>query len=243
MQLLLNMQLRGSTKMDNLLPTHVGIIMDGNRRWAKQRGLNANKGHEAGANNLRKIARHAFSQGVKYLTVYAFSTENWQRSQQEVNYLMKLAGLFFEKYLNEFIKEDIRVIILGSRQGISKQLLKIIANTEEATKDNQRGTLSICFNYGGRQEIIDAVNSRIKMSPGILLDDATLTSELYGPREIPNIDIVLRTSGEQRISNFMLWRIAYSELYFIDKHWPDFNEVDFDILLAEYSRRNRRFGG
>jgi undecaprenyl diphosphate synthase len=227
----------------NTLPNHIGIIMDGNRRWAKSRGLSATKGHEEGAQTLRQTALYAFSKGVKYLSVFAFSTENWQRAEEEVGFLMKLVTESFKRHLQEFADDGIKIIILGERHDIDEKLKKEFELAEDLTKDNTEGTLAICFNYGGRQEIIHATQQLIKSGlEADKINENAFAKYLYRP-EVPDIDIMVRTSGEMRISNFMLWRIAYSELMFIDKHWPDFNESDLDAVIAEYSKRQRRFGG
>lgn len=224
-------------------PQHVAIIMDGNRRWAKQRGLSTNEGHKEGAENLRRIAFHAFETGTKFLTVYAFSTENWSRDTKEVDFLMSLIIKGFEKYLEEFNQKGIKLVRLGSRSGLGQQLLDTFDKAEEKTKANEKGTLGICFNYGGRQEIIDAVKKFNSRNGINMLDEKMFGNFLYQGDIIPDIDLVIRTSGEQRISNFMLWRIAYSEFYFTNVNWPAFSSDDYNKAITEYNRRNRRFGG
>jgi undecaprenyl diphosphate synthase len=221
---------------------HIGIIMDGNRRWAKQRGLNSHGGHKAGMETLRKITLYAIKKKVSFLSAFVFSTENWQRTSDEVGYLMKLVSEAFKRYLDEFDKAGARIVILGNRQGLSKNVLSAIAATEEKTKNNKKITICLCFNYGGQLEITEAVRKIVgqNIKPA-KITEKTIADNLYYP-EVPPVDIIVRTSGEQRISNFMLWRAAYSELMFIDKHWPDFNETDLDDVIAEYNRRQRRFG-
>ncbi|HUD03698.1 MAG TPA: polyprenyl diphosphate synthase [Patescibacteria group bacterium] len=224
------------------IPHHIAIIMDGNRRWAEERGLSIKKGHDEGAKNLRRIALRAFEKGVKHFSVYAFSTENWQRKSDEVKHLMGLVIRSFEKYFEEFNQKGIRVVVLGSKENVDKKVLAAFANAETKTKNNISGTFIICFNYGGRREIVDATKRMVadKIKPNEVTE-AKFAEYLYAP-DIPPVDILVRTSGEQRISNFMLWRIAYSEIYFIDKHWPDFNYNDLDDVIAAYSKRQRRYG-
>ena len=222
------------------LPVQVGLILDGNRRWAKSHNLPSLEGHRAGYSNLKEIGKHAVNRGVRYISAYIFSAENWNRSREEVKYLLDLALLMATKEAREVHKEGIRVRFLGRREGLSEKLLKAITNAEELTKDNTRGTLAICFNYGGQQEIVDAAQKLAKAKKtDFSVED--IAAALYAP-DIPNVDLVIRTSGEQRLSNFMLWRAAYAELYFVKKHWPDFNTDDFDEALAEFAERQRRFG-
>lgn len=224
------------------LPTHVGIILDGNRRWAKQQGLPVIQGHRHGMDVLKDISFHAFDKGVSYLSAFVFSTENWQRTEEEVNYLMDLVVKAVEKYLDEYHAKGVRIIILGRREGIRQKVLDAAARTEEKTKHNTNGVLALCFNYGGKEEIVDGVRQLIEK--GIAAEDINeevLASVLYAP-EIPDADLVIRTSGEQRTSGFMLYRAAYAELKFIDKLWPEFTTADFDGILQEYETRERRFG-
>lgn len=227
---------------DTILPTHVGLILDGNRRWAKANGLPTLEGHRQGAEVFREIALAAFDKGVSYLTAYIFSTENWSRTEEEVDYLMKLVIRATEKYLDTFHKAGIRVVTLGRRDNISQDVIDSIERTEAKTKDNTKGTLALCFNYGGQEELVDAAKSLVMqgLSPSDITVDV-LRSGLYHP-EIPDIDLLIRTSGEHRVSGFMLYRTAYSELYFVDKYWPDFNSEDLDEALAAYTQRERRYG-
>ncbi len=225
---------------ENKIPKHVAIIMDGNGRWAKQRFLPRTVGHTQGVKNLRKILMHANKVGVRYLTVYAFSTENWNRSADEVNALMSLFKLYLKSEEKEFMQNKVKFIVSGRRQGVSDELLSAIDNLIDVTKNNDGITLNIAFNYGGRSEIVDAVNKMIEL--GIKnIDEQTFSKYLY--HNIPDPDLLIRTSGEMRISNFLLWQIAYSEIYITDKLWPDFEEKDFDEALENYSKRDRRFGG
>ncbi|MEK7602658.1 MAG: polyprenyl diphosphate synthase [Patescibacteria group bacterium] len=222
------------------LPNHVGIILDGNRRWAKARNLPTLEGHRIGAENFKKIVHLAFDRGVACLSAFIFSTENWSRTDEEVGYLMNLVVKAFEEYLEEFHERGIKIVILGRRQGIRKKVSEVIKRTEEQTKNNSNGTLALCFNYGGEQELVDAVDLiRNKNDNKITIQD--IRQNLYHP-EVPNLDLMIRTSGEKRTSGFMLARAAYAELYFSDKLWPDFNEQDLDIALTDYRSRVRRFG-
>lgn len=228
------------TKTDvQTLPTHVGFILDGNRRWAKANGLPQLEGHKKGYDNLKVIAEAAFDRGIPYVSAYIFSTENWNRAKEEVSYLMDLALIVFRRDMDELLQKGFRIKWLGIPDNLSKRHLKAIAESEERSKNNTRGTIGLCFNYGGKREIVDAANKAIEEGE---LTEETLTKHLYAP-DMPAIDLIIRTSGEQRLSNFMLWRAAYSELLFVDKHWPAFTEEDLDKALAEYANRNRRFGG
>jgi undecaprenyl diphosphate synthase len=230
------------TSVESELPKHVGIILDGNRRWAKAQGLPTLDGHRKGAEVFKDIALSAFDKGVEYLSAFVFSTENWQRTEEEVSYLMKLVVRAVEKYLNEFNERGIRIIVAGNKEHLSSTVQDSINRTVEKTKDNSRGCLVLCFNYGGHQEIVDAVKRIIATDTKEEdLSQAVIEQNLYSP-EVPALDLLIRTSGEQRTSGFMLWRAAYSELYFADKYWPDFTAEDLDMALEEYKKRNRRYG-
>lgn len=222
-------------------PTHVGIILDGNRRWAKQEGLPTLEGHKQGAEVFREVALHAFHKGVKFVSGFIFSKENWQRTDEEVGYLMNLVSKAVENYLDTFHKEGIRIVILGRRDGLRNKVLQAIKKAEEKTKDNTAGTLALCFNYGGHDEIVDAVQSIVSEGKDQPITADLIAEHLYEP-SIPAIDLLIRTSGEQRISGFMLWRAAYSELYFTDTYWPAFTTSDLDKALGDYTERERRFG-
>lgn len=216
--------------------------MDGNRRWAKERGVAVRNGHLEGQKNVRRIAQAAFEQGVQYVTVYAFSTENWQRAQDEVQYLMRLLIKGLETYIDEMHEAGIKIVFLGERDGLQKSVAQAIERAEQKTAQNEKGTLAICFNYGGQQEIVSAVQAIT--TEGVAPEDITselIDDHVYDP-SLPPIDLVIRTSGEQRLSNFMLWRAAYSELYFTDTYWPDFSPEDLRAAIEEYQRRKRRFG-
>ena len=222
------------------VPTHVGIILDGNRRWAQKNGLPVSEGHREGFETFNDIANHALERGVKYLTVYAFSTENWSRTKEEVSFLMGFAAQVLKARIKELHKKGVRFIWLGSKENLDESFLQLLANAEELTKDNTTATLALCFNYGGQQEIVDAVQGL--QDAGEAVSKESIEQHLYGGNDIPPIDFLIRTSGEHRISNFMIWRAAYSELYFTDVLWPDFDEKEFDAALAEYAKRQRRFG-
>lgn len=229
------------------LPAHIGIIMDGNGRWAKKRALPRSMGHSAGAQTFRKIARYASDIGIKHLTVYAFSTENWCRPQEEVDALMKL----FEEYLNEALrdfKDDTIVVkFLGDRTAFSPKLQALINENEEESKDREGMVLNIAMNYGGRDELVTATKKIAeRVSKGELsLDDinAELISDSIYTAGQPDPDLIIRPSGEFRISNFLLWQSAYAEYFISDKLWPDFTTDDLDKAIAEFSTRNRRYGG
>lgn len=224
---------------DASLPQHVGLILDGNRRWAKQQGLPTLEGHRRGSTVFKDIAFHAFERGVSNVSAYVFSQENWERTEEEVGYLMQLVIKAVEQYLDEFQERGIKLVILGRRDGLRRKVIDAIKRAEDKTKDNTNGTLALCFNYGGRQEIVDAVQAVV--GNGEELTSQSISSALYQP-QVPDLDLVIRTSGEQRLSGFMLWRAAYAELYFSDKMWPAFTAADFDEALQCYADRERRFG-
>jgi undecaprenyl diphosphate synthase len=229
--------------MSDQSPAHIGYIVDGNRRWAKQHGLPAYEGHLAGYNAIQDIARATIDAGVPYVSAYVFSTENWKRSEDEVGKLMGLVLRLLKSDLHVFQESNVRLRVLGAKDGVSEKILREIETAEEATKDNTAGTLALCFNYGGQQEISDAVKQALKA--GASPDDISpelISEHLYAP-DIPPCDLIVRTSGEQRISNFMLWRSAYSEFMFLEKNWPDMTKEDVTDILEEYKRRGRRFGG
>lgn len=226
--------------MNNIIvPNHIGIIMDGNRRWAKEKKKKTIEGHLAGANRIISLAKYIFDKGVKYLSIYAFSTENFNRSAEEVSYLMGLIIKFFNERVNELHDYNIKIVVSGLRDNLSKEVLKCIDNVVDLTKDNTGGVLNVCLNYGGRREIVDAVN-KIKKA-NVNITEETFGKYLYN--DLPDLDYVIRTSGEERISNFMLWQISYAEFYFPKVYFPDFDEKEFDKALEIYNNRNRRFGG
>lgn len=227
---------------DLRIPQHLGYIVDGNRRWAKQRGLGAYDGHVAGYNAMKEVVMATFDAGVKYVSAYIFSTENWKRSSQEVSDLMGLVLQLFTKDLHIFQERDIRLVILGSRERVSDEVANAIDGAEQATANNQRGTFAICFNYGGRLELVDAVKKVVQSGKDIdQLSENDISQNLYHP-EVPDVDLLVRTSGEQRLSNFMLWRVAYSELLFLEKYWPDMTARDVSYIIEQYNNRQRRYG-
>ncbi len=224
------------------VPLHLGLILDGNRRWARAHSLPTLEGHRQGYNNLKDIAKAAINRGISYVSAFIFSTENWNRTPKEVKYIMDLTYKMLTRDVAELNEENIRVVWLGRPERLSRKLLQALKNAEESTKDNTKGTLCVCFNYGGRQELVDATKQLIKS--GVTPAEVTmerLAANLYQPT-IPPIDLLVRTSGEHRISGFMLYRAAYAELLFTDKFWPDFTDADLDLVLATYAERQRRFG-
>lgn len=231
--------------MDNL-PKHVGIIMDGNGRWATSRGLKRSMGHKKGAENLEKLLEHIFNLGIKYVSIYAFSTENFKREKDEVDYLMNLFVKMFSVKKKIFIKNELKVLFSGRRDNLRKDVRDALEKLEEVTKSFKRGTLNICLNYGGRFEIIDMTKkiANLVKENKITIDeiDEDLVNK-YMYQELPPLDFVIRTSGEQRISNFMLWQSSYAEYFFPKTLFPDFTPEEFDKALEEYNNRNRRFGG
>jgi len=228
---------------ENTVPNHIGYIIDGNRRWAKSRGLTTAEGHLAGYNAISDVAKASFDAGVKYVSAYVFSTENWKRSEEEVGNLMSLVLRLFTIDLGKFKKNNIKLLILGSFDKVDEKIIKAIKRAEAETAENTAGTLCLCFNYGGHQEIVDVVKKVVQLN--IEVDDVNvdlISGNLYKP-EVPSVDLIVRTSGEQRISNFMLWRAAYSEMLFLDKFWPDMTKQDVSAIIDEYNNRSRRFGG
>ena len=228
-------------------PSHIGIIMDGNGRWAQHQGLPRQLGHNAGAKVFRKIAKHCSNIGIKYLTVFAFSTENWRREKDEIKYLMTLFKRYLEEALSDFKDENIKINFLGEKDIFSSDIRALIDKVENASKDNNGMVLNIAMNYGGRREIVTAAKNIAKKiaEKEILLSDVseeTFSNFLYTSGQ-PDVDLVIRTSGEFRVSNFLVWQAAYAEYFIEDKFWPDFQTDDFDRILKLYSKRNRRFGG
>lgn len=231
--------------MENL-PRHIAIILDGNRSWAKAKGMPATDGHKHGAKVLENISKYANKIGIKYLTVYAFSTENWNRSKGEVSLLMSLFESYLDNYSKEALKENIKVNIIGSRQNLSKILIEKIDKCEHITKECTGLNINIALNYGSREEITNAVRSIAKdVKAGRIdaldINEQSITEALY-TSHMPDPDLVIRTSGQQRLSNFLLWQLAYAEILFIHKNWPDFSEKDLDMAIEEYSKRNRKYG-
>ena len=228
------------------MPSHIAIIMDGNRRWAKARGKNASFGHKEGAKTLEKIVRYANKIGLEYITVYAFSTENWKRAEDEVKALMMLLQNYLDDYSKRADTENIRVKILGDITALSDGMQKSIIKCMERTKDNTGVTFNIALNYGGRNEIVKAVKNIAKeVKEGKVdindIDEKLISNNLY-TKGMPDPDLLIRTSGEIRLSNFLPWQVVYSEFLFIDKNWPDFTEEDLDNAIIEYQKRTRKFG-
>ena len=228
-------------------PRHIAIIMDGNRRWAKAKGMPGKAGHKEGAKTLEKIVRYANKIGLEYITVYAFSTENWKRTEDEVGTLMALLQNYLDDYSKRADTENIKVKILGDVSVLSAGMQKSIKKCMERTKDNTGVTFNIALNYGGRNEILSAVKKIAQDVKDDMLkvDDITedvISNNLYTKGE-PDPDLVIRTSGELRTSNFLPWQIVYSEFLFLEKLWPDFTEEDLDNAILEYQKRNRKFGG
>ena len=228
--------------MNNL--EHVAIIMDGNGRWAKEKGLPRTAGHKRGVETVREIAIYANSLGIKYLTLYAFSTENWKRPENEVNFLMSLPAFFFKSYIKELMENNIKVTMIGEFDRIPLEAKTIFKNAIEQTKNNTGMVLNFAMNYGGRDEIIHACKRYAQdYAKGIVndLNEESFKSYLM-TKDFPDVDLLIRTSNELRLSNFLLYEVAYSEFVFIDRYWPDFSSKDLDYCINEYNKRNRRFG-
>jgi len=222
------------------IPQHIAIIMDGNGRWAEQRGLPRVAGHREGAASLRAVLRACAELGVKYLTVYAFSTENWSRPQEEVDFLMNLFSQTIDREIEELIKNGVRLNFLGRLEKFSESLRKKMYEAMEKTKGNDRITLNVMVNYGGRAEIVDAFNQMLKEGRKEV-DEETLKQYLY-TKDIPDPDLLIRTANEMRVSNFLLWQIAYSELYVTPVLWPDFRKEQLLAAIEDYQKRVRKFG-
>lgn len=224
------------------LPRHIGFIMDGNGRWAKQRGLPRLAGHKAGAENLRRVLRACGEWGIKYVTIYAFSTENWRRPKEEVEGLFNLLNQYIDQSLPELVKEGVQVRHIGRMDGVPEELQEKIRQVVEATRENDRLILCVAFNYGGRAEIVDAVRRIVaKGYKPEEINEELISSHLY-TAGIPDPDLIIRTAGEMRLSNFLLWQSAYAEYYSTPVYWPDFDEEELYKALLDYSRRERRFG-
>jgi undecaprenyl diphosphate synthase len=229
------------------VPVHVGIIMDGNGRWAAARGLPRIEGHRRGVEALRRTVRNAGDLGIKFVTIYSFSTENWSRPQQEISDLMGLIKRFVREDLAELHRAGVRVMMIGERSGLDPEILKLVGDAEVLTRDNGKLTLCVAFNYGGRQEIARAarriaeaaVRGEIDLSA---VDERMLEANL-DTAGVPDPDLIIRTSGELRLSNFLLWQAAYAEFVVLPTHWPDFDRAAFEQALQEFGRRQRRFGG
>ena len=228
------------------IPNHVAIIMDGNGRWAKKKKRPRIFGHKEGMNRVRDVVSYAKSKGIKILSLFAFSKENWQRPKEEVNFLFSLLEEFTKKEVKELIKNNIRLYFIGDIKGLPSHYYNLVKNAEESTNHCQEMCLNIVINYGGKQEIINAVKNigNDLLNGNISLDDIneeSFSNYLY-TKDIPDPDFLIRTSGEMRISNFMLWQLAYTEIYVTNTLWPDFNEDEFEKALEDFSKRERRFG-
>ncbi|KQN74165.1 isoprenyl transferase [Devosia sp. BK] len=229
------------------IPVHLGVIMDGNGRWAKAKGKRRTEGHVQGVQSLRNVVEYCIKFGVSYLTVFSFSSENWARPADEVSFIFGLLRRFVVSDLQRLIRNNVRIKIIGARKGLEPSLIRLIDEVEAKTANNTGLVLVVAFNYGARAEITDAVRSLVadavagKIDPASI-DEATISRALY-TREIPDPDIIIRTSGEQRLSNFLLWQSAYSELVFVPENWPDFDETSFVRVLETYAMRDRRYGG
>ncbi len=235
------------TSPDDCVPRHVAIIMDGNGRWAQARGLPRTEGHRRGMETVKRIIRHASDRGVRYLTLYSFSSENWRRPAEEVGFLMGLLKFFIRRDLAELHGENTRIRVIGEREGLSADVSGLLDEAEILTRHNTGLTVVIAFNYGSRNEIVRGVKAIAeKVARGELaladVDAETISASLF-TADIPDPDLVVRTSGEQRLSNFLMWQAAYSELVFSPVLWPDFDEAAFDAAIDEYRGRERRFGG
>ncbi len=234
------------SKKEKKLPTHIGIIMDGNGRWAKKKLLPRVMGHNAGMKSMQEIIRCASNIGIKYLTVYAFSTENWKRTQEEIGGIFSLLVKYVNLNLEELVEENVKVCILGDYSVIPKDAKKSLDKTLEETKDCTGMQFNIALNYGGRDDIVQGVNKFIKNNPNKEITEDELSKYLYTGtinNDIPDMDLVIRTSGEQRLSNFLLWQSAYSEFAFTKTLWPDFTPDEFKDMIDDYMGRERRFGG
>ena len=231
---------------DEKIPRHVAVIMDGNGRWAKKKHMPRSYGHLQGVKRVDEIVAAARRMGIKFLTLFTFSSENWNRPQKEVALLMRVLSQSLERKIEELDKAQIRFQVLGREEGVPQELLKRLRAAQEATRHHSAMTLSLAFNYGARQEIVDAVQKIAReVKEGRRAVEA-ITEESVGQslytHGMPDPDLLIRTSGEQRISNFLLWQLSYSELYFTEKHWPDFSKKEFEKAIADYGKRERRYG-
>jgi undecaprenyl diphosphate synthase len=221
---------------------HLAVIMDGNRRWAKERGLASSEGHKAGYETLKQMGQWCLDRNIRFLTVFAFSTENWKRTKEEVGYLMGLLEKALTEELEFFVQKEIRLRVLGRLDELSESLQASIQRAVERTQDFSEHTLSICLNYGGRSELVDAVKKIVASGvPADQITESTIQNALYYP-DLPEPDLLIRTSGEERLSGFLLWQAAYTELYWASCHWPDFSEKELDAALEDFAARKRRFG-
>jgi undecaprenyl diphosphate synthase len=227
---------------EGTIPRHVAIIMDGNGRWARARGKSRQAGHKAGTENIRRVIEQFAGRGVKYLTLFAFSTENWSRPRREVGALMRVLALALRNEVENFHKNNIRLLHLGNLAPLPRALQQQVRDALELTRDNTRMTVCVAFNYGGRDEIVQAMRRIVAAGvPADQVDEALVSAHLY-TAGVPDPDLVIRTAGELRLSNFLLWQAAYAELYITPVCWPDFDAAEVDAALAEYARRTRKFG-
>ena len=229
--------------LDSSVPRHVGIIMDGNGRWARRRGKPASYGHRAGVRAIKRVLDACDSLGVKVLSIYAFSTENWSRPRAEVRALMRLFHETMQREIDEMHRRGVRIVVSGRRDDLSPRMRTRIEEAMQRTARNTNGVLNVCLNYGGRAEIVDAVRRLI--AEGVAsgdVDEAAISARMYNP-ELPEPDLIIRTAGERRVSNFLLWQSAYAEMLVSETLWPDYDEVDLKAALADYAARERRFGG
>jgi undecaprenyl diphosphate synthase len=240
-------QSRAAPRPELRIPAHVGVIMDGNGRWAQARGKPRTEGHVAGVKALRGLVESCINFGVEYLTVFSFSSENWTRPKDEISFIFGLLRRFVASDLEKLHRNNVRVRIIGSREGLDDSLKRLIAEVESTTAQNTGLKLQVAFNYGGKAEITEAVRRIASLVGAGRLRAEDITEETIGralyTSGMPDPDIIIRTSGEQRVSNFLLWQSAYAELVFVEENWPDFNEAAFRKVLEDYSGRDRRFGG
>lgn len=221
---------------------HLAIILDGNRRWAKEQGLPSLEGHRKGYENVKTIGLAALERGIEHFSVFAFSTENWKRSQEEVGYLMELLLLALTKELDFFLKHNVRLTVVGRREGLSEKIQKAIEDAEAKTAGGTRGQINMCINYGGRAEIVDGIQKIITQGKTVEEINEDVVSASLWTNGIPEPEMIVRTSGEKRLSGFLAWSGVYSELMFVDHYWPDFSVEDLDACLEEYQGRQRRYG-
>ncbi len=223
----------------NIIPNHLGVIIDGNRRWAKERGLPTLQGHKKGFDKVKKLIEWCKNKGVKTLTIFCFSTENWNRSKLEVSYLMKLLEKGIIEYGKKAKKEGLEIRVIGQRKRLPQKLQKEIGEAEKSTENNKKMTINFAISYGGRAELVSAIQNIIdKKIPAEKITEQVISDNLW----TSDLDLIIRTGKEQRLSNFLIWQAAYSEIYFSPKYWPDFSEKDLDMAFNEYANRKRRFG-
>ena len=232
-------QVNASLENNQTLPNHVGIILDGNRRWAKANGKKSVEGHRKGGEVFRELSLYLFEKKVPYLTAYVFSKENWKRAEEEVSYLMGLIVRAVEMHLSEFHDKGIKIQVIGGKDNLPSSVVKSIQRTEAKTAENSNGVLTLCLNYSGKDEILHAAERLVAL--GIEVNEELFNANVYAP-DVPEIDLLIRTSGERRLSGFMMWRSAYAELYFTDTYWPDMTPAAIDKALDEYTQRQRRYG-